>query len=369
MTASARPWVVVTDYPTWPSPYLRELHTHITGLRPQFCPDLDALASWPGPPGVVNLHRLKRLYRNQAGDRTTAAAHRMLEQLAGLRTAGWAVVWTVHNLLPIDGQPPGEADHVAARGVLGLADAVIAHTHADATHLAALTDAPITVAGWAGLSPPPMQEPLPGPLAAVVERMRSHRTLLVLGNLTAYKDLPAAVAAFGRATTTAHLVIVGPERTPHLVAELHRARTGSGEGRVHLVAERVHPHHTAALYAAADAALCPYRSDGVWEFFTRVLHPSSVGTAVGFGCPVIAPDLPAITEMTDHHPRLLYPHRAGPEAALASWEAAPPAAPHTPAGGEGRWPAIGAAYTRLAYDLWENQKVIPHGREGEGSIL
>ncbi len=155
MTAPARPSVVITNYPAWPSPYLRELHTHITGLQPQFRPDRDALASWPGPPGVVNLHRLKRLYRNQAGDRTTAAAHRMLEQLAGLRAAGWAVVWTVHNLLPIDGPPPGEADHVAVHGVLELADAVIAHTHADATHLAALTDAPITVAGWAGLSPPP----------------------------------------------------------------------------------------------------------------------------------------------------------------------------------------------------------------------
>lgn len=356
MTRPARPWVVVTDYPAWPSPYFRELHDHASTLQPQFVADLDALHAWPGPPGVVNLHRLKRLYRDHTGARTTDAARRMLARLAALRTAGWKVVWTVHNLLPIDGQPPGEADHVTAYGVLGLADAVITHTRADAAHLAALTDAPITVAGWAGLSTPPPERPLPAHLVAVAERMRAYRTVLVLGNLTDYKGLPATVRAFLAATTDAHLVIVGPERSRYLAAELQSIITEPGGERVHLVVERVHPHHTAALYASADAALCPYRTDGVWEFFTRVLHPSSVGTALGFGCPVIAPDLPAITEMTDIHSRLLYPHQQGPGPALAEWEAAPsPAAPREPVQGSQRWRDIGAMYIDLAARLWENQ--------------
>lgn len=368
MTAPDRPWVVVTDYPAWPSPYIRELHDHTTALQPQFASDLDTVHAWPGPPGVVNLHRLKRLYREENGARTTSAAYRMLARLAGLRAAGWKVVWTVHNLLPIDGQPPCEADHTAAHGVLGLADAVITHTRADAAHLATLTDAPITVAGWAGLSAPPPERPLPAHLAAVAELMRTHRTLLVLGNLTDYKGLPATARAFCEATTDTHLVIVGPERSPHLTAELQSITSEPGGERVHLVAERIHPHHTAALYATAQAALCPYRTDGVWEFFTHVLHPSSVGTALGFGCPVIAPDLPAIIEMTHGHPRLLYPHRQGPGPALAAWETSSfPATPRAPVGGGRRWQEIGAVYTRLVHDLWENRKTTPHHRPEEES--
>lgn len=369
MTGRARPWVVVTDYPNWPSPYFRELHDHTTALRPQFTANLDTLSSWPGPPGVVNLHRLKRLYGDHTGARTTPAAERMLARLTALRNAGWKVVWTVHNLLPIDGQLPGEADHVAARGVLGLADAVITHTHSDAAHLATLTDAPITVAGWGDLSTPTTERPLPEHLSAVTERMRVHQTLLLLGNLTAYKGLPTVTHAFLEATTDAHLVIIGPERSPGLATELQSTITAFGGDRVHLVVERIHPHHVAKLYAAADAALCPYRTDGTWEFFARVLHPSSVGTALGFGCPVIAPDLVAITEMTDTHPRLLYPHDQGPGPALAAWEDAPfPAAPREPVRGSRRWQDIDAAYTRLAHDLWENRKKFSDRRpEGEGS--
>jgi hypothetical protein len=36
-----------------------------------------------------------------------------------------------------------------------------------------------------------------------------------------------------------------------------------------------------------------------------VLHPSSVGTAAGFGVPVIAPALPSVQEITQGRPRWL----------------------------------------------------------------
>ena len=54
--------------------------------------------------------------------------------------------------------------------------------------------------------------------------------------------------------------------------------------------------------------------------------------------------------MTHAHPRLLYPHRQGPEPALATWQAAPfTAAQRTPAESAKRWRDIGAVYTRLAH--------------------
>lgn len=357
MTRPSRPWVIITDYPTWPSPYFRELHAHTPDLAPEFTPHLHTLRNRPGPPGVVNLHRLKRLYRDGAGVRTVAAAEAMLTRLRTLRAAGWRVVWTVHNLLPIDGAPPGEADRVAAHGVLELADAVVTHTHADAHHLASLTRAPITVAGWGGLSHPVTTRPLPAPLADMVERMRAATpAVLVLGNLTDYKDLPATTRVFLEQTRRARLFIAGPERNPGLASDLEQSIAGH-EGRVHLLPQRVQAQDVPALYAAADAALCPYYAGGPWEFFTRVLHPSSVGTAVASGVPVIAPDLPAIREMTNAHPHLLYPPHEGPITALAALDEHrfPPPASTDRQQGAARWRNIGAIYAHLAAELWQNR--------------
>jgi len=107
---------------------------------------------------------------------------------------------------------------------------------------------------------------------------------------------------------------------------------------------------------SAGKAACS-SSDGVWEFFTRVLHPSSVGTAIGFGVPVIAPDLPAIREMTHNYPCLLYPPQDGPGSTLAVVEKHrfPASARRPGTGGDQRWRQIGAAYRRLATELWENR--------------
>ncbi|MEV6986296.1 glycosyltransferase [Sphaerisporangium sp. NPDC051017] len=336
-------WVVITDYPAWPSPYFAELERHAPAcLRLEFAPSLEGLDR--STPGVVNLHRLKRLYREQDGTRTIEAADAMLARLATLRGAGWRVVWTVHNLLPIDGGRPSEADRRAAYGVLGMADGIITHTCADARHLAGLTRAPITVAGWGGLTAGTAA--VPQQVEDLALRLSEAPTsVLILGNLTTYKDLPTVVPTFLSHTRKAHLFIVGPPRDGEMIDP-------GGTGRVHLHLARISPEHVHVLYRAADVALCPYRVDGPWEFFSRVLHPSSVGTAVSFGTPVVAPDLPAVAEMTTGHPRWLYPPRIGPGPSLAKAETAQ--VPHRAMDGTHRWEAVLAAYERQAQELLAN---------------
>ncbi|OLT26837.1 hypothetical protein BJF83_20245 [Nocardiopsis sp. CNR-923] len=348
-----RPWVVVSDYPAWPSPYFTELERHAPReLRLEFAPDLAVLERRPEPPGVVNLHRLKRLYRDRNGRRTPEAVAVMLHRLEGLRSSGWRLVWTVHNLLPIDGGVPGEADHRAAHGVLALADAVITHTHADARHLATVTDAPITVGGWAGLTAPEATTPPSADVRGLVSALTdAPSSVLVLGNLTAYKGLLPAVDAFTAHTRTTHLFLAGPCSDPALARTLREVAADTGS-RVHVHTGRIPAEHVHLLYRAADTAWCPYRTDGAWEFFTKVLHPSSVGTAVAFGTPVIAPELPAITEMTTGHPRLLYPPRHGPGPALAAHEATTGTPPvRRPRDGTSRWRSITASYAHLAQTL------------------
>lgn len=303
---TARSWVVITDYPRWPSPYFAQLHRHAPPeLGLLFRPDLDCLAAIESTtgPGIINLHRLKRLYRDTSGTRTLDRAGWMLGHLASLRSRGWPLVWTVHNLLPLDGTASATADRVAAEGVLALAEMVLCHTAADATALAGLTRAEITVTGWAGLGPPDRR--VCAEVASVVSVMRSRPiSILLLGHLTAYKDVPATVIAFLAHTRIAHLTVAGTCVDPRTATELTEL-AATAPGRVLLHARRVPPDQAGHFYAAAHAAVCPYRSDGDFAFFSEVLHPSSVATAVCFRVPVIAPRLPAILEMTRDHPRWL----------------------------------------------------------------
>lgn len=303
-----RPWVVVTDYPSWPSPYFAQLHHHAPPeLQMTFRPDL---APWPAtPPGVVNLHRLKRLYRDPGDTRTEHLAAAMLARLWQLRADGWAVVWTVHNLLPVDG-PPQEADRVAADGVLDLADTVITHTRADAATLRRRTRARIVVAGWGGL-PAPDRHPDPAIADLAHWLADTPASVLAFGNMTAYKQLPATVAAILDRTCRMRVLVAGPARdavTLHSLQQVWREHPD----RLRIHPDRIAPTQAEHLYTSATAALCSYRSDGEFGFFTQVLHPSSVGTARGFATPVIAPALPAVVEMTTGCRRFLYPADYGP---------------------------------------------------------
>ncbi|MGH3772340.1 MAG: hypothetical protein ACRDRW_13245 [Pseudonocardiaceae bacterium] len=315
-TTPQRPWVVITDYPRWPSPYFAQLQRFASPeLGLLFHPDLEDLDTTG--PGVINLHRLKRLYRDPAGTPSMAAARSLLDRLVRFRARGWRLVWTVHNLLPIDGATPSEVDRTVTDGVLAVAEVILCHTSADARALAQRTDADVVVAGWAGLSR--SQQPASPEVARVVTGMRAATiSVLLLGHITAYKDVPAAVISFLAHTRIAHLTVAGTCHDTRTTSELTRlAAISSGRVSVHL--RRVPPGQAWHLYAAAHAAVCPYRSDGPFGFFCEVLHPSSVGTAVCFGVPVIAPRLPAILEMTSGQLRWL----AGPEgigSALAAAE-------------------------------------------------
>ena len=345
--SAPRPWVVISDYPSWSSPYFAELERYAPpDLHLTFSGGLD-LSAFPGPPGVINLHRLKRLYQSTDGRRTRVAADAMLRRLAELRTAGWKMVWTVHNLMPIDGASSCSPDRYVTDGVLALADAVLTHTHTDARHLRSLTRAPVTVTGWGAPTPDP--GPPPASVDALAHRMAAAPfAVLVLGNITAYKNLPAVMDDFVAATRRAELFVVGPSRDQELVDDLARRAAAAG-GRGPLQPERIPAGHIHRLYRGADVALCPYRADGPWQFFADVLHPSSVGTALSYDTPVIAPDLPAIREMTAGRPARLYTTAAGLAAALSAAENLPRnPAQRFPADPAKRWRSIGAVYAQMA---------------------
>ena len=355
--AATRPWVIITDYPRWPSPYFAHLHRHTPQSLPlTFRPDLAGVHELQ-PPGVLNLHRLKRLYHDPAhGARTPQAAAELLTTLTGLRQAGWRLVWTVHNLKPIDGDAATGIDNAVTQGVLDLADIVLCHTSADAVALRCRTSADVRVVGWAGLDDP--EQPPSRVLAELVTLMRGHPLVfLLMGHITRYKDVPGTAAAFLAHTTHARLVIAGASHDPAILAELRRATADAGR-RVIWHPHRVSPQQAGHLYAAAHAAVCPYRTDEDFGFFADVLHPSSVTTATCYQVPVVAPGLPAIEEITRGRPRWLTPARDGLGPALAAAEAALMSPAHAdmsahrpPSDSATRWQRIGRIYQALAAEL------------------
>jgi hypothetical protein len=186
MPQSAR-WQVITDYPRNRSPYFGALDRAAgeVGLPIAFAPDLPAPES---EPGVVNLHRLKRLYRGATGERDRETLERFFAQLDALRANGFRVVWTLHNLYPIDGSAVDACDELATAGMLQRVDAILCHTAADAANIRALApaDVRIAVSGWAGL---PSGDGLGESVAALLEQIpRDRPVFLVLGNDAPYKD-------------------------------------------------------------------------------------------------------------------------------------------------------------------------------------
>jgi len=340
-------WIVLSDHRRRPSPYFAQLEKYVrqAGLGMEFA---SSLAEVAGPPGVVNPHRLKRLYRDQDGRPTLAGARAMLRRLRALQRAGWKVVWTLHNLYPIDVPRRRVADLVASHGVGRLADAILCHTRSDAAWMRRRPGVRglVDVAGWGGL-PDRAGSDVPEPVRRLVDRMAGDpRPYLLFGNVSPYKGVRTVVEAFCRAGGhDATLYVVGRCRDPE-TAEWLRSCGGS---RVYSHLEPVSPDHAHLLYAAAAVAVCPYEVTGAQRFFRKAIFPSSVGTAVGFGVPVLAPDLPSIREMVGGHPHVLYPPREGISEAFAGASAwSDDRQVRTPEDDGVRWSAIARCYERTA---------------------
>lgn len=347
MTEPRTRWVVLSDHRRRPSPYFAQLERYAQGstLELEFASGLSDLA---GPPGVVNLHRLKRLYRDPRGTPTVAAVRSLLHQLRRLRAEGWRVVWTLHNLYPIDTRRRRLPDLLASYGVGWYADAVLCHTRSDATWLRGRPGVRglVDVAGWGGL-PSRAETPVPEPVRELARRMAADPApYLLFGNVSRYKGVRPVVEAFLAADLPdATLYVVGScrdEAAANWLAGLPATRV-----RRHL--ERVSPDHAHLLYAAAYAAVCPYQATGAQRFFRHAIFPSSVGTAVAFGVPVVAPDLPAIREMLRSHPHALYPADAELTGALRAVSALPDdRTGRVPEDDAERWSRIVECYERTA---------------------
>lgn len=126
-------------------------------------------------------------------------------------------------------------------------------------------------------------------------------SVVVLGHLRPYKGVAEALPA---ASPDIVITVLGAA-DQNIRAELLTV-AAEHPGRVRTFFSRVEPLHAGYVMSRATALLCPYRVEPPYDYFAKILHPSSVGSAVSLGVPVIAPDVPAVREMTTGHPSWLY---------------------------------------------------------------
>ena len=154
-------------------------------------------------------------------------------------------------------------------------------------------------------------------------------------------------------TDISKLVVAGRPADPGTVDCLAKL-AGGARSRVLLHAEHVPPGNARVLCRAATALVSPYRTDGPFEFFRLVLHPSSVSMATGFGTPVVAPDLPSVRELTRRpSPRPLPRQPPAPAALLSLLDTGkrPRGQTTLQEAPASRWASVALVYQRLAAEM------------------
>ena len=206
--------------------------------------------------------------------------------LAVLRGTGMRLVWTAHNVLPLE--PRFADDLTARRRLVAAADLVISHSRATLNELAGLgivprksvviPHGPYEITG----DREHLREPAstPGP-----------RHVLFFGQVGEYKGVDELLTAFSALPSglEARLTVVGQCPEPSFAAKLHELARRSSRP-VELRLERIADEEVSELLAAADVIALPYR---------RSNTSGSALLALSHGRPLVIPDLPGLAELPD----------------------------------------------------------------------
>ena len=246
-------------------------------------------------PDVVHVHWPEQLVRTGDARALAYDAAKLLLLLAAARLRGAVLVWTAHNLRPHESRHQRLMDAFLALFVAQV-DLVIGLTAGSRAPLIArhplLKRRPFVVVAHGhyrdvyrsgerdkgasrrhlGLAPAP-------------------RTLLTLGNVRAYKNIPELVTCFvQRPEADAQLAIVGRPGSEALGAEIERAR--AGDERVHLRLRAATPEEVVSWHAAADVVVLAYDA-------SSSLNSGAALLALSLDRPVVMRDGPTARELRD----------------------------------------------------------------------
>lgn len=243
-------------------------------------------------------------------DDATARINIFLEKLKKFTTQGGELVWTIHNSLEHDCKYP-DIEKALRKGICDLAHRI--HIHSEAT-----------------IEDIENNYPLPKSKLVVVPhgnyvgcyrdfctRETARRQLgitneeivfLSLGQIRPYKGLDIVLNAFSKIHQDfpkTRLLIAG--KVAHPYSPDHLSSIINSYDGVSLFPYAVSDTELQYYFRAADATILSYKN---------ILTSGSIYLSLSFGCPVIAPDFPAISEVIENGANgFLYNHK-NPEASL-----------------------------------------------------
>lgn len=293
----------VSFFPKWNDPYLTELAAALRDAGWD-CDLVDrkglrlALINAIVGRGLVHLHWFEALSpRRRRIDGAMAWTYLPVLWLAGRRGR---VIWTVHNVIPHEGYPPLMGP-VFVRLLARSASRVLVHF--DQTR--SVVEARFGIAGKVFVTPAASFGRSHGPSIARSEARASvchslgddAKLFIQIGNLRAYKQPATTVLAFrDAAPATARLLIAGTCRDESIKTQILQA--AGDDPRIIVRFGYLSNQELVAALCAADWSICPYRT---------IDNPGAANLTVAYNCPIIAPALPVVCEVTTGHPSILYP--------------------------------------------------------------
>lgn len=206
----------------------------------------------------------------------------LLLSMDRLKARGASLLWTAHNLAAHERRHP-EAEAAFWREFVPRLDGVIALSGASLDAAKARFPALERVRHFV-VPHPHYRAVYPDTVTRSEARRRlglpdGARVVLFLGQVLAYKNVPALVRAVRRSTDPrVVLVVAGAPRTEALWAEVRRA--AGDDRRVRLVRGRVRDESLQDYLRAADVVALPYRA---------ILNSGSAVLAASFDRPVVLP--------------------------------------------------------------------------------
>ena len=246
----------------------------------------DALEAVATGPVVFHMHWEDAVTASLAGDAARQAVGLFLAELDVFRGCGGRLVWTMHNAAPHEDRDPALAR--ALRAALAVrADVVHVHGETGAGLARALgtPEARIRVVPCPDLAPAYPDDVTDEAARRYFDLGAEHVVFAFLGAMRPYKGVDALASAFAELCPTrpeARLILAGRQ------AAGVEARYVVPSPQVLLVPRHVEDATVQYVLRAADFVVLPYR---------RILTSGAAALALGFGRPLIVPDLPPLLEV------------------------------------------------------------------------
>jgi glycosyltransferase involved in cell wall biosynthesis len=207
-----------------------------------------------------------------------------------VRMRGGKIVWTVHNLRAHEGLHP-RLEAIFWRRFIPRVDGVISLSRtglamaSERFHRLRYLPAAVIPHGHYRHQYPPCEVDSRQALGIAADA----RVILFFGEVRAYKNVEALVAAFAQAHgPNAVLLVAGRPRDPALAAAI--SRQAAADSRVRLSFGFIDRADVSKYFAAADLVVLPYR---------QILNSGAALLALSFNRPVLVPGLGSMYDLQE----------------------------------------------------------------------